>query len=99
MSLAEIRNGYTGRTRRLGGAFLLRPADAVEFIDECAAAGLRIEGVEGFAVTAGGAYQVRQEHSNDIADTTLSPAAFAEATKAFVSEPSRRDVWFEVVVS
>lgn len=77
--------------------FLLSPEDALRFIEGGAQKGLRLVGVEGFIITASGAFQPRQEHSNDFADERMTTASFVEATKRFIEERKAKPLWFEIV--
>ncbi len=99
MALSEVKNKYMDRAKEVGSVFLLQPIDALGFLEDCLACGLKLEGVEGFSITADGAYQPHQEHSNDISDTTSSQSEFVEETKKFISKRIGTGIWFEVVFS
>ncbi len=91
----KFRDIAEGRPHRL---FLLPPEAAIAYIDECAAGGFFLLGVEGFIKPPGGAYQPSMEHSNDIDDTDLSQTAFVEETKRFIMERSSIPwIHFEIV--
>lgn len=97
--LSKIKSRYRDKAREAGSLFLLESDDAIRFIEECLSSGLHLEGIEGFRITEGGAYQPCQEHSNDIAETNLNDNAFVQETKKFILERKGIGIWFEVVFS
>lgn len=94
-----IRDKYQNKAKISGSLFLLMATDAIRFINDCISAGYHLCGLEGFLITSDGAYQPQQEHSNDIADTTLEHDAFVEATRRFLKSREDTEIWFEVVFS
>ena len=99
MAISNVKNRYKNRAKEVGSVFLLKPSDALNFIEECVASGLKLEGVEGFSITEEGAYQPHQEHSNDISDAACNQREFVEETKKFICERIGTGIWFEVVFS
>jgi hypothetical protein len=76
---------------------LLNAPDAIEFIDAGKAAGLQLAGVEGFSITDLGAYEPRQEFSNDYANSEGSRSEFEVETKALIRRGASAGIRFEVV--
>jgi hypothetical protein len=76
---------------------LLNAPDAVDFIEAGKAAGLQLAGVEGFSITDLGAYEPRQEFSNDYASFEGSRSEFEVATKALIRLGASAGIRFEVV--
>lgn len=80
-----------------GTLLLLNAPDAMDFIDTGKAADLQLAGVEGFSVTDLGAYEPRQEFSNDYADFKGSRSDFEVETKALIRRGAAVGIRFEVV--
>ncbi len=99
MVLSKIKDKYRHKAKEAGSLFLLAADDAIQFIQDCVEAGLQLEGIEGFMITEEGAFQPHQEHSNDIADTTLDSKAFVNETIRFISERKDLELWYEIVFS
>jgi len=77
--------------------FLLNASDALEFVDEAHRDGLVLAGVEGFLVTDNGAYQPRQDYSNDAADFEGSGDEFVEKTRSIIGEGASVGIRFQIV--
>ncbi|MGA2853889.1 MAG: hypothetical protein ABSE90_07160 [Verrucomicrobiota bacterium] len=101
MKPIETVNELKGRFRAVAkdpdGLFLLSPEDTLRFIESGDENGLRLVGIEGFVITAGGAFQPCQEHSNDFADAGMTTVSFVKETKRFIEERKSKPLWFEVV--
>ena len=75
---------------------LLNAEDALDFIRKGVSEGLLLAGVEGFIVTDEGAYQPRQEYSNDYAEWDGTRADFVKATEELIKKGGTTGVRFEV---
>jgi len=93
MKLTKIERRFQDVALIRGAVFLLRPADAVRFVEECRQAGVRISGIEGFLV-AGQRIQPLQDHSVDYCQ---SDAGNHADSATFLTSRQSDDVWFEVV--
>mgnify|MGYP006305451725 CR=1 FL=1 len=99
MTLSELKDYYADRAKRYGSVFLLRPKDALAFMNDGVTYGFILEGVEGFKITSTGACQPSQDHSNDFADSGCNQTEFIKKTQRFVADRAGLDIWFEVVFS
>jgi hypothetical protein len=97
MKLNEIQDRYTERAIQFGSQFLLKPKDAIEYLNDCVANGFKLDGVEGFLITEAGAYQPSQDDSNDIVDNNCTREEFTELTKSFMADRSEIEILFEVI--
>jgi hypothetical protein len=88
---------FQDRALEPGDLFLLNSQDARDFLDAAKEAGLVLAGVEGFLITDGGAYQPRQDFSNDRADWNGSVKEFERQTKALFKRGRAAGIRFEVV--
>src|SRR4051812_32120499 len=79
--------------RLIGSVFVLRPADALQFVSTCERAGAPILGVEGFRML-GDKIQPDQEHGFDLEGRTEGSHDFA---RQFIAQRLYTDLWFEVV--
>lgn len=77
--------------------FLLNARDALEFLNAGTLAGLVLAGVEGFSVTDMGAYEPRQDFSNDYADCRSSRVEFEKQTRDLLRRGEAVGVRFQVV--
>jgi hypothetical protein len=93
----QLRARYRDRALAPDTLFLLNANDAIEFLDEAHSAGLVLAGVEGFLVTDAGAYQPRQDFSNDMADFEGSGDRFVEETKNLVRQGASVGIRFQIV--
>jgi len=75
----------------------LNAADALDFLNAGALEGLVLAGVEGFLVTDTGAYEPRQDFSNDYADGYHSRAEFEKKTKDLLQRGAAVGIRFQVV--
>lgn len=94
MQLTRIEEDFRDVGLLCGGVFLLRPSDALRFVEEHRAAGIQILGIEGFQVFNGGRIQPRQEHSIDL---DFEVGDTHQQAKDFIGKRSKQEVWFEVV--
>jgi hypothetical protein len=65
--LRDLRAQFRGRALAPETLFLLNADDAIDIVEKGTAEGARLAGVEGFLVSDAGAYEPRQDFSNDIA--------------------------------
>ena len=94
MKLTNIEEMFLDVAFLCGGVFLLRPADAVRFVEEHLAAGVPILGIEGFRSVAEGKIQPLQEHTIDFDEEAVS--THQQAIR-FLEERLNLGLWFEVV--
>ena len=83
---AELRGRFASRALEPETLFLLNPADGMEFLECAMASGLRVCGVEGFAISDSGAYEPRQDFSSDVADCPVSYEVFLSETIGLVEK-------------
>ena len=93
MKLTQIEKHFENLALIRGGVFLLRPADAMQFVNTCKEQGIAVLGVEGFKVF-GENIQPFQEHSIDF-EGVIEDAH--EATVQFLQDRQDTGLWFEVV--
>ena len=93
----QLRSKYRDRALAPETLFLLNASDALAFLGDAEAVGLILAGVEGFRITDLGAYEPRQEFSNDSADVRCSREEFFEATRALIRKGAPLGIRFEVV--
>ncbi|KAA3609492.1 MAG: hypothetical protein DWQ01_09165 [Planctomycetota bacterium] len=93
MQLTKLEEQFKTIAVIRGGVFLLRPKDAIRFVEACRDAGVGIGGLEGFKVE-GDRIQPLQEHSVDYCG---SDRKNHEASLTFLSSREGKDIWFEVV--
>lgn len=77
--------------------FLLNPENAVDLIERATSKGAKLAGVEGFVITSAGAYEPRQDFSNDVADWQGSKLEFVETTKELIERGAKTGIRFQVV--
>ena len=95
--LIKLRSTFEKRAKDPGGLFLLCWSDALDYVETRNQNRAFVSlGVEGFRITAEGAYQPTQDYSNDIADTSLDASTFIEETKAVIQRGRGESIWFEI---
>lgn len=93
-----LRLQYFERALAPDTLFLLNTNDALELLDEAHQVGLILLGIEGFLVTDTGAFQPRQDFSNDLSDWHGPEDQFIEATKALISQGASIGIRFQIVL-
>jgi hypothetical protein len=76
---------------------LLNAGDALDLIHRGILDGLLLAGVEGFVVTDEGAYQPREEYSNDYVEFDGTRADFVKMTEKLIEKGGNAGIRFEVV--
>src|SRR5688572_5984560 len=94
----SLRARYRDRALAPETLFLLNANDAIDFLDDARSAGLVLAGVEGFSITDAGAYQPRQDFSNDIADFGGSEDRFVEETRNLIRRGASAGIRFQIVL-
>ena len=94
----EIYRRFAERAVEPETLFLLNSEDAMDFIEEIQACGILVSGVEGFQITETGAYQPRQDFSNDIGDQACGYEFFLEGTKCLIRKGAEFGIRFQVVL-
>lgn len=97
MSLRDLRERFRKHAIEPDALFLLNAEKALEFVEAATAAGARLAGVEGFLVTTGGAFEPRQDFSNDIAGWRGSSRQFLDSTRALIVRGASVGLRFQVV--
>jgi hypothetical protein len=97
LSLRELRERFRMHAIEPDALFLLNVENALDFIEEATAVAARLAGVEGFLVTTGGAFEPRQDFSNDIAGWRGSSRQFLDSTKALIERGASVGIRFQVV--
>lgn len=92
--LSQLKTLFASKAIAPETWFLLRNSDAQDYIRTGHELGFRLLGVDGFRITAQGAFQPMQEWSNDVHD--YNGIDFVSETLAFISKLSP-DATFEVV--
>lgn len=77
--------------------FLLNAEHAIVLLEKATVVGVRLAGVEGFLVSEAGAYEPRQDFSNDIAEWLGSSSEFVESTKELMRRGVGIGIRFQVV--
>lgn len=93
----RLHGNFRGRALEPDTLFLLSAPDALEFVEAGKALGLVLQGVEGFVVTDAGAYQPRQDFSNDRADEEGSIEQFELTTKTLIRRGVPTGIRFQVI--
>lgn len=90
---AELAAGVGIRVHRSGSLELIPSSEAARLLDECATAGVRVLGLEGFRLADG---ETRPDMSAiaDLSDVE-DPAASVEEARAVVSEIEGPDLMLE----
>jgi hypothetical protein len=96
MRLTPVEDMFKDVALIKGGVFLLKPGDAVSFVENCRKKGVSVAGVEGFRII-GDKIQPFQEHSTDLINGFGGNPY--ESTIAFISKRQNTDLWFEVVTT
>jgi|SRR5262245_19293506 len=91
--LNALEKQFEASGRLIGSVFVLRPSDALRFVDACERARVAILGVEGFRVF-GDKIQPDQDHGFDLEGRTEGSHDY---TRRFITERLDSDLWFEVV--
>jgi hypothetical protein len=91
--IAEFRN----RAERADDLFLLSATAASDFVQRGRDLNLRLVGVEGFRKTEAGAFQPKQEFSNDLADFVLDNDEFVRNTLELIEKGGAQGLLFQVV--
>jgi hypothetical protein len=94
MKLTTLEEAFRDIAFLCGGVFLLRPADALRFVEEHRVAAIPILGIEGFRVLEKGRIQPQQEHT---ADFEFEGANTHQEAKRFLEKRLNSGLWFEVV--
>ncbi|VAW42614.1 hypothetical protein MNBD_GAMMA01-1389 [hydrothermal vent metagenome] len=94
---SDIKKKYWGKAEDPEHLFLLKPDDAISFIDDCASEGFILFGVDGFRVWESGAVQPCQEHSNATECSNMSQEMFILETIEFIKSKKPLNLWFEVL--
>jgi hypothetical protein len=76
--------------------FLLNAEQALELVERATAGGARLAGIEGFLITAAGAYQPRQDFSNDASAWDGTPDQFVQSTKELIRGGAADGIRFQV---
>jgi len=77
----------------IGSVFVMKPSDAIGFVEHCQESGIAVYGVEGF-LRVGEGIQPQQDHSCDYE----SPSDDGHSlTITFLKAREKTDLWFEVV--
>lgn len=96
----ELRQRFQSKAIEPETLFLLSSRDAIAYLDDAISCGMRLEGIEGFLITSGGAYQPQQGYSNDIADARgMQYDDFVAATRELIAHGEANGIWFDVVVT
>lgn len=77
--------------------FLLNAEKALELVDVAAEGGAHLAGIEGFLITSAGAYEPRQDFSNDVAAWRGSPPEFLASTKELIRRGASAGIRFQVI--
>jgi len=77
--------------------FLLNSVTAIDLIERATKEGAKLAGVEGFLITTAGAYEPRQDFSNDIASWQGSVAEFVDSTREMIARGAKAGIRFQVV--
>jgi len=96
MRLTPLEDIFKDVAMIKGSVFLLKPADALSFVESCRKQGVNVSGVEGFRII-GEKIQPVQEHSTDLGNGFNGNPY--ESTIAFLSKREGTDLWFEVVTT
>ncbi len=94
-ALTQLEAEFKHRAIAPDGFFLLKVADAEEYIRRGQSVGLRLLGIEGFRITEQGAFKPVQEWSNDIACYTGTD--FVKDTLAFIRTLDGYDATFQII--
>lgn len=94
----HVRARYRERALEPDTLFLLNAIDAIEFLNEAHNAGLTLAGIDGFSLTDAGAYQPRQDFSNDFADFDGSRDRFLEETRILMRRGEKIGIRFQIVL-
>lgn len=95
--LHGLRMQFRQRALAPDTLFLLSPADAIDLIERATADGLRLAGVEGFLITDAGAYEPRQDFSNDAENWQDAPQKFLEHTRGLLERGISLGIRFQIV--
>lgn len=96
-NLRDLRNQYRNVAIAPETLFLLNSDQAITFIREALAKDAKFVGIEGFTITAEGAYQPRQEFSNDIVDWKDKYEGFIFQTYEIIKRGAKEAIFFQVV--
>lgn len=97
IKLRDLRTEFRGHAVAPESLFLLNAESAIDFVEKATAEGASLAGVEGFLVSDAGAYEPRQDFSNDIAGWRGSPSAFVESTKELMRRGVSIGIRFQIV--
>ncbi len=96
-SFKSLREQFQSKALEPETLFLLNSDDAIQFLEAGIALGIEFGGVEGFRITDQGAYQPRQEFSNDFYDWKGTYEAFIQDTKRLILKGASLGIRFEIV--
>lgn len=77
--------------------FLLNAEKALELVEVATAGGASLAGVEGFLITTAGAFEPRQDFSNDIAAWQGSSREFLDSTRDLIRRGATAGIRFQVI--
>lgn len=95
--LHELRTQYRRFALAPDTLFLLNSDDALRFIESATALGTKLAGVEGFSITDAGAYEPRQEFSNDCIDWPGETEKYLQRTRELLRRGKGSGIRFQLV--
>jgi hypothetical protein len=97
VSLSHLRAQFRSFALEPETLYLLNSEKAIDLIERATAEGASLAGVEGFVATSAGAYEPRQDFSNDIAGWQGSSSEFVESTRELLERGAHAGVRFQVI--
>jgi hypothetical protein len=101
MTRSELEAEFANRAIVRGGLYLLRPLDAVDFVDRCREESTEILGLDGFRITEN-TTQPMMDQSVDFSSSNILSSKDGDTWKsaiAFLIERKDLDLFFEVVIA
>ena len=92
-----LRGAFRPRAIEPDSLFLLNAEDALAFLNQGISEGLEFVGMDGFVISDRGAYEPRQDFSNDYGHWHGTRAEFENQTRDLIRRGGEVGIRFEIV--